>query len=116
MNGEVGHDVIAAAGAVTMGRDARIAHNAYTAGASVENQAGSQIGGSLLIGAGQGLVSGQITNDLLAGTQPPAPGKHRGPQCEDHRRLVDPTLFALLHVRPEHAGDALRPGRPDLRP
>jgi hypothetical protein len=67
VNGEVGYDVIALGAAVTIGPDARIKHNAYTAGASVESQAGSQIGGSLLIGAGQGLVSGQITNDLLVG-------------------------------------------------
>ena len=67
VNGEVGHDVFAAAAAVTVGPGARIGHNAYTTGASVESQAGSLIGGSLLIGAGQGLVSGQITNDLLAG-------------------------------------------------
>ncbi len=67
VNGEVGYDVIAAGGAVTIGPNARIKYNAYTAGASVESQAGSQIGGSLVIGAGQGLVSGQISNDLLAG-------------------------------------------------
>lgn len=67
VNGEVGHDVFAAAGAVTIGPSARIGHNAYTAGASVESRGGSRIGGSLLIGAGQGLVSGQVTRDLLAG-------------------------------------------------
>ena len=67
VNGEVGHDVFAAAAAVTVGPGARIGHNAYTAGASVESQTGGLIDGSLLIGAGQGLVSGQITNDLLAG-------------------------------------------------
>jgi cytoskeletal protein CcmA (bactofilin family) len=68
VNGEVGHDVFAAGAVVTIGSDARIGHNAYTAGASVEGRAGSQIGGSLLIGAGQALVSGQIARDLLAGT------------------------------------------------
>jgi hypothetical protein len=68
VNGEVGHDVFAAGAAVTVGPDARIKYNAYTAGASVESQPNSQIGGSLFIGAGQGLVSGQIANDLLAGT------------------------------------------------
>ena len=67
VNGEVGQDLFAAAAAVTVGPGARIGHNAYTTGASVESQAGSQIGGSLLIGAGQGRVSGQITHDLLAG-------------------------------------------------
>ncbi|MCX6029100.1 MAG: polymer-forming cytoskeletal protein [Chloroflexi bacterium] len=67
VNGEVGHDVVAAGAAVTIGPNARISHNAYAAGASVESQARSLIGGSLFIGAGQGLVSGQITNDLLVG-------------------------------------------------
>jgi len=67
VNGEVGYDVFAAGAAVTIGPDARIKHNAYTMGAGVESQADSQIGGSLYIGAGQGLVSGQITNDLLVG-------------------------------------------------
>lgn len=67
INGEVGYDVFAAGAAVTLGSDARVGHNAYTAGAGVESQAGSQIGGSLFIGAGQGLVSGQVARDLLAG-------------------------------------------------
>jgi hypothetical protein len=66
VNGEVGHDVMAAAAAVTLGPNAQIGHSAYTAGGSVASRAGSLIGGSLLIGAGQGLVSGQTTNDLLA--------------------------------------------------
>ena len=65
VNGEVGQDLLAAGAAVTIGRDAQIGHNAYTAGASVESQGGSRVGGSLLIAAGQGLVSGQVTNDLL---------------------------------------------------
>ena len=68
INGEVGYDVIAMGAAVTIGPDAKIGYNAYTACVSVESKTGSQIGGSLLIGAGQGLVSGKITNDLLAGT------------------------------------------------
>ncbi len=68
VNGEVGHDVFAAAAAVTIGSGARIGYNAYTTGASVESQAGSQIGGSLFIGAGQGLVSGQVARNLLAGS------------------------------------------------
>jgi cytoskeletal protein CcmA (bactofilin family) len=67
VNGDVGNDVIGAGAVVTLGPNARIRHNAYTAGASVESQAGSLIAGSLLMGAGQGLVSGQITNDLLVG-------------------------------------------------
>jgi len=68
VNGEVGYDLFAGGAVVAIGPKARIKYNAYTAGASVESRAGSQIGGSLLIGAGQGLVSGQIARDLLAGT------------------------------------------------
>ncbi len=68
INGEVGYDVVAAGAVVTIGPEARINYNAYTMGASVESLAGSQIGGSLYIGANQGLVAGQITNDLTAGT------------------------------------------------
>jgi hypothetical protein len=67
LNGEVGHDLLTAGGVVTIGPDARISHNAYTAGGSVESQAGGRIGGSLLLAGGQGLVSGQVANDLLAG-------------------------------------------------
>ncbi|MBN1311402.1 MAG: polymer-forming cytoskeletal protein [Anaerolineae bacterium] len=68
VNGEVGHDVFAAGAVVTIGPEAQITHNAYAMGAGVESQSGSQIGGSLLIGGGQGLVSGDITNDLLVGS------------------------------------------------
>jgi cytoskeletal protein CcmA (bactofilin family) len=67
VNGSVGHDLVAAGAAVTIGPNARIGHNVYAFGASVESQPGSQVGGSLVFGAGQGLVSGQTTNDLLAG-------------------------------------------------
>ncbi|MBN1427234.1 MAG: polymer-forming cytoskeletal protein [Anaerolineae bacterium] len=68
VNGEVGHDVIAIGSVLTIGPDAQVNHNVYMAGASVESQSGSQIGGSLVIGAMQSLVSGQITNDLLVGS------------------------------------------------
>ena len=68
VNGSVGQDVVAGGVAVTIGPNARIGYNAYTFGASVESQSGSQIGGSLVVGAGQGLISGQTTNDLAAAT------------------------------------------------
>ena len=110
VNGEVGHDVIAAGAAVTIGPDARIGHNAYTAGASVESQAGSQIGGSLLIGAGQGLVSGQITNDLLAGASRLRLEGTVGRNAKIAVDTSDSRFLAQLHVRPEHAADA-RPSR-----
>lgn len=68
VNGSVGHDVVAGGVAVTIGPNARIGYNVYAFGAGVESQSGSQIGGSLVVGGGQGLISGQTTNDLVAGT------------------------------------------------
>src|SRR5665647_1498532 len=67
VNGSVGHDVVAAGAAVTIGPNAQIGYNVYSAGSSVETQPESQIGGSLVIGAGQGLIAGQTTSDLVAG-------------------------------------------------
>ena len=110
VNGEVGHDVFAAAAAVTIGPDARIGHNAYTTGASVESQAGSLIGGSLLIGAGQGLVSGQITNDLLVGAGRLRLESTVGRNAKIAVDTSDSRVSRPAHVRPEHAADALRPG------
>lgn len=68
INGEVGDDVFVAATAVTFGPSARIADDVFSGGASVETRAGSQIGGSLLVGAGQGLVGGVVDENLLSGT------------------------------------------------
>jgi hypothetical protein len=68
VNGQVGHDVVAVGAAVTIGPEAQIGYNVYAGGSSVESKSGSRIGGSLLLGAGQGLISGQTARDLLAGT------------------------------------------------
>jgi hypothetical protein len=68
INGEVGDDVFVGAGAVTLGPSAKIADDVFSAGASVETRAGSQIGGSLLLGAGQGLVKGAVSENLRSGT------------------------------------------------
>jgi cytoskeletal protein CcmA (bactofilin family) len=68
VNGKVGDDLFAAAAAVTLGSDANITDDVLSAGASVESKAGSQIGGALLIGAYQGLVSGAVAEDLFSGT------------------------------------------------
>ena len=68
LNGEVGDDVFAAAAVVTLGSEARVVDDAFTAAASVESAAGSQVGGTLFIGAFQGLVSGQVAEDLFSGS------------------------------------------------
>lgn len=68
VNGQVGDDLFAAAAAVTLGPQARIADDVFSTAASVETRVGSSIGGELMIGAFQGLVSGQVMEDLRAGT------------------------------------------------
>jgi cytoskeletal protein CcmA (bactofilin family) len=68
INGEVGDDVFAAAGAVTLGPSAKVGDDVITTGMSVETRHGSEIGGSLLVGAGQGLLVGNVGEDLLSGT------------------------------------------------
>ncbi|HEX9116431.1 MAG TPA: polymer-forming cytoskeletal protein [Anaerolineae bacterium] len=66
VNGAVGQDLFAAGAVITLGRDAQVGHNTYGAGAGFESQQGSKITGSLIVAAGQSLVSGQIGNDLVA--------------------------------------------------
>lgn len=68
INGEIGDDVYAAAAAVTLGPSAKVADDVFSAGASVETRSGSEIGGSLLIGAGQSLVVGDVIENLYSGT------------------------------------------------
>lgn len=68
VNGQVGDDLFAAAAAVTIGPQALIADDVFGFAASVETRAGSSIGGDLLIGAFQGLVSGTTAGDLRSGT------------------------------------------------
>jgi len=68
INGSVGDDLFAAAGSVTLGPDAVITDDVFSAGAGVEAQAGSQVGGTFMLGAAQGLLSGSIAEDLFAGT------------------------------------------------
>jgi len=68
VNGKVGDDLYVAAAVVTMGSETNIYDDVFSAGFSVESEQGSQLGGSLLVGAFQALVSGDISEDLLAGT------------------------------------------------
>jgi hypothetical protein len=68
LNGSVGDDLFAAAAAVTLGPDAVVGDDVFSAAAGVEAQAGSQVGGTFLLGASQGLLAGSIAEDLKAGT------------------------------------------------
>lgn len=67
VDGELGDDLFVAGAVVTLGREASVADDVFSAGASVETGQGSQIGGSMLQGAFQGLVSGNVAEDWLAG-------------------------------------------------
>jgi len=67
INGEIGDDLFAAAAVVTLGSKASIADDVFSAGASVESEPGSQLGGTLFLGAYQGLVSGSVAEDWFAG-------------------------------------------------
>jgi cytoskeletal protein CcmA (bactofilin family) len=67
VNGELGDDLFAAATVVTLGSNASIAGDVFSAGASVESELGSTIGGTLFLGAYQGLVSGSVAEDWFAG-------------------------------------------------
>lgn len=67
INGSVGDDLFAAGGSVTLGPDAVITDDVFSAGAGVEAQSGSTVGGTFLMGAAQGLLSGAIAEDLMAG-------------------------------------------------
>jgi len=67
VNGQVGDDLFAAAAAVTLGPDAHIGDDVFSSGASVETQSGSSIGGELMIGAFQGLVAGDVIENLRVG-------------------------------------------------
>lgn len=68
INGQVGDDLFTAAAAITLGPAAQIADDVFSAAASVETQSGSSIGGELMVGAFQGLLAGQVLEDLHAGT------------------------------------------------
>jgi hypothetical protein len=66
VNGAVGDDLFAAAAILTLGSTVNVADDVFSAGFSVESQQGSQVGGSLMLGAFQGLVSGDVAEDWLA--------------------------------------------------
>jgi cytoskeletal protein CcmA (bactofilin family) len=68
VNGAVGDDLFTAAAAVTLGSEARITDDVFGGAGSIESKAGSQVGGAIIIGAGQALLSGNIAEDLKAGS------------------------------------------------
>ena len=67
VNGSVGDDLFSAGASVTLGPDANIADDVFLAGGSIEAREGSTVGGTFLMGAAQGLLSGSIAEDLWAG-------------------------------------------------
>ncbi len=67
VDGELGDDLFVAGATVTLGSEATVADDVFSAGASVETEPGSQIGGSLFQGAFQGLVAGTVAENWQAG-------------------------------------------------
>ncbi len=68
VTGVVEDDARIAGQVLALGESARIADDLMAAGFSLETQAGSSIGGSLLWGGYQVLLAGDVAEDLLAGT------------------------------------------------
>lgn len=67
INGSIADDARVAAYAVTIGSEAQIGDDLISAGYSVEIRTGSQITGSMAVGAMQALVEGKIGENLYAG-------------------------------------------------
>ena len=68
INGTVTDDVRAAGSVLYIGEAASIADDLVAAGYSLENRAGSMVGGDVLVGAGQVLLAGEVAGDVKAGT------------------------------------------------
>lgn len=67
LNGTVADDVRVAAGIVRLDPQARIGDTLLGIGASIEMLPGSVMGGSLIFGGGQALLSGTVDGDVLFG-------------------------------------------------
>jgi len=67
INGAVADDARIAGAALQIGKAATIGGDLISAGASLETQTGSAVDGDLVVGAGQGLLDGNVTGDVLAG-------------------------------------------------
>jgi cytoskeletal protein CcmA (bactofilin family) len=68
LNGSVGDDARLAGQALILQPKARIADDAIAAGFSLENQAGSTVGGDLSVFANQALLAGTVKQDAIAAT------------------------------------------------
>jgi len=67
INGVVGDDARIAGAGLQLGEDAQIGGDLLAAGASLETKIGSTVGQDLLVGAGQGLLAGDVERDVFAG-------------------------------------------------
>lgn len=67
ITGRVGDDVRAAGQAIMVGPSAQIGGDLAVAGMSLENQAGSNVSGDVLVGAYQALLAGTIGKDVRGG-------------------------------------------------
>jgi len=68
INGEVTDDARIAGSGLQVGDQAVIGGDLLAAGASLETREGGKIGGELVLGSAQALLSGDVTGDVLAGT------------------------------------------------
>jgi len=68
VNGTVTDDARIAGAALQVGKDASIGSDLLGGGGSLETKSGSTIAGELVFGAGQALLDGDVSGDVLAGT------------------------------------------------
>lgn len=68
VNGTVTDDARVAGAVLQIGKDASIGSDLVGGGGSLEAKSGSAIAGELVFGAGQALLDGDVSGDVLAGT------------------------------------------------
>lgn len=68
INGTVADDVRIAGGVLYVGAKGKIGDDLIVAGGSFETQPGSIVGGDVIFGGGQGLLAGDVTGNVRAGT------------------------------------------------
>jgi hypothetical protein len=88
INGKVTDDARIAGAGLLIGENATIGDDLVAAGASLENKAGSSVGGEIVWGGGQALLAGDVTGDVQAGT---AALELRGSFGGDVQAFVDAT-------------------------
>ena len=69
VNGKVGETLRAGAQNIIVGENAQVARSALLGAMGIETKANSTIGHDLIFGAYQGLLSGTVQNDVVAGAQ-----------------------------------------------